>query len=175
MEADKLPEIHGLSEVVEPHFSGARLTKYRTSMVTQPGENYGSVLLAIHAQLQRLDGELFEEQLVAKIPPTDPKYWQFFQPERTCLTENAVYKVLAPALTSLQDEVGIPAEKQFKGERHCARLPAGKQTQAVQSGGNGAHPELVGPVPRPSHRSASEEAAGIRGICATVLQEVRHE
>jgi len=115
MEADKLPEIHGLSEVVEPHFSGARLTKYRTSMVTQPGENYGSVLLAIHDQLQRLDGELFEEQLVAKIPPTDPKYWQFFQPERTCLTENAVYKVLAPALTSLQDEVGIPAEKQFKG------------------------------------------------------------
>ncbi|XP_037711093.1 uncharacterized protein LOC119548080 [Drosophila subpulchrella] len=115
METDKLPEIHGLSEVVEPHFSGARLTKYRTSKVTQPGENYGSVLLAIHAQLQRLDGELFEEQLVAKIPPTDPKYWQFFQPERTCLTENAVYKVLAPALTILQDEVGIPPDKQFKG------------------------------------------------------------
>ncbi|XP_017004728.2 uncharacterized protein [Drosophila takahashii] len=115
MEADKLPVIHDLSEVLEPHFPGARLLSYRTSSLTQPGDNYGSVLMAIQAQLQRSDGELFEEQLVAKVPPTDPKYWQFFQPERTCLTENAVYKILAPALANLQDEAGIPAERQFSG------------------------------------------------------------
>ncbi|XP_033165496.1 uncharacterized protein LOC117144447 [Drosophila mauritiana] len=115
MGADKLPEIRALAEVVKPHFSGARLLNYKTSSLTKPGDNYGSVLLAIHARLQKPNGESFEEQLVAKVPPIDPKYWQFFQPERTCLTENAVYKILAPALAVLQDEAGVPAESQFKG------------------------------------------------------------
>ncbi|XP_017046189.1 uncharacterized protein LOC108091480 [Drosophila ficusphila] len=115
MEADRFPEIRSLCDVVEPHLSGARLLSYQASSLTQPGDNYGSVLLAIHAQLQRPEGGMFEKQLVAKLPPTDPKYWQFFQPERTCPTEIAVYKVLAPALTTLQDEAGIPVESQFKG------------------------------------------------------------
>uniref|UniRef100_A0A6P4EMM4 Uncharacterized protein LOC108044747 n=1 Tax=Drosophila rhopaloa TaxID=1041015 RepID=A0A6P4EMM4_DRORH len=110
----ELPEIRDLSKVVEQHLSGARLLNYRSKSLTQPGDNYGSTLLAIHAQLQRPDGQLLEKELVAKVPPTDPKYWQFFQPERTCLTENAVYKILAPALALLQDEAGIPAESQFK-------------------------------------------------------------
>ncbi|EDV57183.2 uncharacterized protein LOC6542593 [Drosophila erecta] len=115
MGADKLPEIRNLGEVVEPYFSGARLLNYQTSSLTKPGDNYGSVLLAIHAQLQKSNGEEFEEQLVAKVPPTDPQYWQFFQPERTCLAENAFYKILAPALAVLQDEAGVPSESQFKG------------------------------------------------------------
>ncbi|EDW87092.2 uncharacterized protein LOC6526258 [Drosophila yakuba] len=115
MATDKLPDIRELSKVVEPHFSGARLLNYQTSKLTKPGDNYGSVLLAIHAQLQKSNGEQFEEQLVAKVPPSDPKYWQFFQPERTRLAENAVYKILAPALAVLQDEAGVPSESHFKG------------------------------------------------------------
>lgn len=110
-----MPVIQDLAQVVEPHLAGARLLAYRASSLTQPGDNYGSVLLAIHAQLESSRGELFERQLVAKVPPTDPKYWQFFQPERTCLTENAVYKVLAPALVALQEEAGIPEESHFDG------------------------------------------------------------
>ncbi|KAH8237857.1 hypothetical protein KR032_003996 [Drosophila birchii] len=111
-----LPEIRSLGQVIEPHLRGARLLGYQASSLTQAGDNYGSVLLAIKAQLESpRGGEAFEQQLVAKVPPTDPKYWQFFQPERTCLTENAVYQVLAPALVALQEEAGIPGESHFDG------------------------------------------------------------
>ncbi|KAH8357063.1 hypothetical protein KR200_009901 [Drosophila serrata] len=111
-----LPEIQNLGQVIEPHLGGARLLGYQARNLTQPGDNYGSVLLAIQAQLESSPGgEPFEQQLVAKVPPTDPKYWQFFQPERTCLTENAVYQVLAPALVALQGEAGIPEESHFDG------------------------------------------------------------
>ncbi|KAH8260124.1 hypothetical protein KR026_003493, partial [Drosophila bipectinata] len=110
-----LPEIIHFSQVLEPHLSGARLLSYRVSSLTQPGDNYGSVLLAIDAQLELPGGSLSEKQLVAKVPPRDPKFWQFFQPERTCLTENAVYQILAPALTALQTEAGIPEESHFAG------------------------------------------------------------
>ncbi|KAH8413074.1 hypothetical protein KR009_007804 [Drosophila setifemur] len=115
VEEGSLPELRDLSQVIEPHLSGSHLLSFRTSNLTQPGDNYGSVLLALQVQIQSLNGDLFEEQLVAKVPPRDPKFWQFFQPERTCLTENAVYKNLAPALEALQDEAGIPKGSQFKG------------------------------------------------------------
>ncbi|XP_070133035.1 uncharacterized protein [Drosophila bipectinata] len=110
-----LPEIINFSQVLEPHLSGARLLSYRVSSLTQPGDNYGSVLLAIDAQLELPGGSLSEKQLVAKVPPRDPKFWQFFQPERTCLTENAVYQILAPAVTALQTEAGIQEESHFAG------------------------------------------------------------
>ncbi|KAH8282180.1 hypothetical protein KR054_006037 [Drosophila jambulina] len=115
-ETQSLPEIRDLGQVIEPHLGGARLLGYQASSLTQPGDNYGSVLLSIRVQLESSKGgEPFEQQLVAKVPPTDPKYWQFFQPERTCLTENAVYQVLAPALKTLQAEAGIPEESHFDG------------------------------------------------------------
>ncbi|XP_022222454.2 uncharacterized protein LOC111074117 [Drosophila obscura] len=113
---DSLPDICDLGQVIEPHLSGRLLCSYKTNSLTQPGDNYGSVLLSIRAQVQRPDDELYEElNLVAKVPPTDPKYWQFIQPERTCLTENAVYKILAPALAALQEEAGIPQAANFDG------------------------------------------------------------
>ncbi|XP_034668395.1 uncharacterized protein LOC117901664 [Drosophila subobscura] len=113
---DSLPDICDLHQVIEPHLGGGRLRSYQTNSLTQPGDNYGSVLLSIRAQVQRPNGgELYEVNLVAKVPPTDPKYWQFIQPERTCLTENAVYKILAPALATLQAEAGIPQAEHFDG------------------------------------------------------------
>ncbi|KAH8279568.1 hypothetical protein KR018_001732 [Drosophila ironensis] len=114
-EAEELPEIRDLGRVIDPHLSGGHLVSYRTSRLTQPGDNYGSVLLAIHATIQLPNGSVEEKELVAKVPPRDPKFWEFFQPERTCLTENAVYEILAPALVKLQAEAGIPAESHFNG------------------------------------------------------------
>ncbi|XP_017029571.1 uncharacterized protein [Drosophila kikkawai] len=115
-ETQSLPVIKNLNQVIEPHLGGAKLLGYQSKSLTQPGDNYGSILLAIQAQLKSSQAaEPFEQQLVAKVPPTDPKYWQFFQPERTCLTENAVYQVLAPALVALQKEAGIPEESHFDG------------------------------------------------------------
>ncbi|KAH8361005.1 hypothetical protein KR093_007463, partial [Drosophila rubida] len=112
---DILPEIKELSQVIEPYLKGDCLFCYDVTNLTQPGDNYGSVLVSIRAQLQHANGELYLKRFVAKVPPTDEKYWRFIQPERTCLVENAIYKVLAPALTVLQNEAGIPIDKHFDG------------------------------------------------------------
>lgn len=111
----KLPIIKELAQVIEPALNGASLHSYEVDSLTQPGENYGSVLISIRALVQRADGTLFNKQLVAKVPPTDLKYWKFIQPERTCLAENAIYEILAPALIALQEEAGIHKEMQFDG------------------------------------------------------------
>ncbi|XP_060666386.1 uncharacterized protein LOC132798520 isoform X1 [Drosophila nasuta] len=110
-----LPEIQELSQVIEPSLRGDSLFRYDVTNLTQPGDNYGSVLISIRAHLQRPGGELYFKRFVAKVPPTDEKYWRFIQPERTCLVENAIYKILAPALTVLQYEAGIPKDKHFDG------------------------------------------------------------
>lgn len=110
-----LPIIKELGQVIKPALNGASLHSYEVANLTQPGENYGSVLISIRALVQGADGTLFNKRLVAKVPPTDPKYWKFIQPERTCLAENAIYEVLAPELIALQEEAGIPDNMQFDG------------------------------------------------------------
>jgi len=112
---DYLPEIFELAEVIKPFLNGDSLNSYDVSNLTQPGDNYGSVLISVRAQLQRPSGELYFKWFVAKVPPIDDKYWEFIQPERTCLVENAIYQRLAPALSLLQNEAVISREEQFDG------------------------------------------------------------
>lgn len=115
---ENLPTIYDLHHVIEPALKGGRLVSYEVNRLTQPGDNYGSVLISVLVNIQRPDGEFFKKRLVAKVPPTDPKYWQFIQPERTCLAENAIYKTLAPEISLLQTEAEIPEDKQFDGFAH---------------------------------------------------------
>uniref|UniRef100_A0A1B0ADY4 Uncharacterized protein n=1 Tax=Glossina pallidipes TaxID=7398 RepID=A0A1B0ADY4_GLOPL len=84
--------------------------------LTKTGENYGSIMLAITAKVQRLSGDVEELALVAKLPPiTNDFFWNIFQPERICRTEIAVYKYVAPALRQLQWEMGLDEEEIFDG------------------------------------------------------------
>ncbi|EDW71180.2 uncharacterized protein [Drosophila virilis] len=112
---NNLPVIQQLGQVIEPALNGGSLYSYEVESLTQPGDNYGSVLISIRAQIKCPDGKLFAKRFVAKVPPTDPKQWQFIQPERTCLAEIAIYERLAPALTTLQEEAGTPKDAQFDG------------------------------------------------------------
>lgn len=112
---DTLPTIHDLGQVINVALKGGRLISYEVNSLTQPGDHFGSVLMSILANIQQADGELVKKRLVAKVPPTDPKYWQFIQPERTCLAENAIYRTLAPEISLLQTEAEIPEDKQFDG------------------------------------------------------------
>ncbi|XP_023307518.2 uncharacterized protein LOC111689277 [Lucilia cuprina] len=111
-----VPRIIDLPAVIEPHLNGGKLVSYTSRYLTKAGDNYGSVMLAIMANIQKKSGEIEELPLVAKLPPlTNDLFWQMFQPERTCLTENAVYKYLGPAIRSLQLEAGIPENELFDG------------------------------------------------------------
>lgn len=112
----EVPPIADLSTVLEPHLNGGKLVSYTSRYLTKPGENYGSVMLALKANVQKPSGEIEEIPLVAKLPPiTNELFWQMFQPERTCLTENAVYKYLSPAIRTLQLEEGVEESQLFEG------------------------------------------------------------
>lgn len=115
-EMAEIPKIIDLHKVLEPHLNGGTLESYESKYLTKPGDNYGSIMLAIHAKVKQPDDIVDDLPLIAKLPPlTNDLYWQIFQPERTCITENAVYHFLAPELIKLQLEAGVLPTKLFNG------------------------------------------------------------
>ncbi|XP_037711092.1 uncharacterized protein LOC119548078 [Drosophila subpulchrella] len=113
----EVPKITDLAQVIEPHLpEGASLDSYDSRYLTKPGDNYGSIMLAVQAKIRSSDGGVRELPLIAKLPPlTNDLYWQIFQPERTCITENAVYQYLSPELDKLQLQSGILPAHLFDG------------------------------------------------------------
>ncbi|XP_002020945.2 uncharacterized protein LOC6595597 isoform X1 [Drosophila persimilis] len=113
----EVPKITDLHKVIQPYLpEGTTLESYSSCYLTKPGDNYGSVMLAIQAQIKDTDIVVRELPLIAKLPPvTNEIYWQIFQPERTCITENAVYKYLAPELKNLQLKAGVLPAELFDG------------------------------------------------------------
>ncbi|XP_017046188.1 uncharacterized protein LOC108091478 [Drosophila ficusphila] len=113
----EVPKVVDLPQVIEPHLpEGSTLDSYVSRYLTKPGDNYGSIMLAVQAKIRSADGAFQELPLIAKLPPlTNDLYWQIFQPERTCITENAVYQYLSPELDKLQLEAGILPGQLFDG------------------------------------------------------------
>ncbi|XP_034475062.1 uncharacterized protein LOC117782174 [Drosophila innubila] len=112
----EVPQIIDLNKIIEPYLQGAKFVSYESRYLTKPGDNYGSIMLTIDAKIKKTDGIVEELPLIAKLPPlTNDLYWQLFKPERTCLTENSVYKYLAPELEKLQLEAGVLPTKLFDG------------------------------------------------------------
>ncbi|XP_055919223.1 uncharacterized protein LOC129951206 [Eupeodes corollae] len=105
---DKIPEILNLAQVVEPFLRGQKLISFTSKYLTKPGENYGSIMLAICAKLQNSDGSYKKLPLIAKLPPLSSKeLWNLFKPEVTSLRENAIYLDLSPSIRQLQIDSGI--------------------------------------------------------------------
>ncbi|XP_055839495.1 uncharacterized protein LOC129907287 isoform X2 [Episyrphus balteatus] len=103
------PEIKNLAKVVEPHLNGGQLISYSSRFLTKPGDNYGSVMMAISANIRNVDGTIEERPLVAKLPPiTNDLFWNIFNPEVTSLRENAIYENVSQDLLQLQLDRGIP-------------------------------------------------------------------
>ncbi|XP_002087381.3 uncharacterized protein LOC6526259 [Drosophila yakuba] len=113
----EVPEIKNFQQVIEPHLpEGCTLDSYSSSYLTKPGDNYGSIMLSVQAKVRSADGAVTDLPVIAKLPPlTNDLYWQIFQPERTCITENAVYQYLSPELDKLQLESGILPAHLFDG------------------------------------------------------------
>lgn len=120
----KVPSIINLEKIIESNLQNRKILSYQSSYLTQPGDNYGSLMLNIVVKLKSLNKikikteteEEDEEELnlVAKLPPiTNELFWTLFQPQRTCVTENAVYKYLAPAMINIQLMAGISKNSIF--------------------------------------------------------------
>lgn len=103
------PEIKNLASVVDPHLNGGQLISYTSRFLTKPGDNYGSVMLGITANVRQVNGTIEELPLVAKLPPiTNDILWNIFNPEVTSLRENAIYENVSQCLLQIQISRGIP-------------------------------------------------------------------
>ncbi|XP_013103701.2 uncharacterized protein LOC106084516 [Stomoxys calcitrans] len=128
------PKIIDLPSVIEPHLDGGKLISYTSRYLTKAGENYGSIMLAVIANIQKPSGEIEDLPLVAKLPPiTNDFFWKLFKPERTCLTEIVFYRYLSAALRSMQLEEGIEESQLFDGfpQYYGSRISLNPDTELV--------------------------------------------
>lgn len=103
------PQIDNLKELLEPYLDGAKLIDYTTKYLTKPGDNYGSTILALSANIQNIsDDQPTKLELVAKMPPETADFFHMFQVQLTCIKENETYLQIASTLINLQKEANVP-------------------------------------------------------------------
>ncbi|KAF7279862.1 uncharacterized protein LOC143196387 [Rhynchophorus ferrugineus] len=82
----------------------------KTTLLTAPGEHYGSVMLALQVKIKRGNGELQELPLVAKLIPANEMLRKAFDIPVTFKKEVFAYTESIPALVELQREYNVPDE-----------------------------------------------------------------
>ncbi|XP_018561653.1 uncharacterized protein LOC108903829 [Anoplophora glabripennis] len=83
----------------------------RTSLLTAPGEHYGSVMLALEVTMKNSDGNKETLNLVAKLIPANEMLRVAFDIYVTFKKEVFAYTESIPALIELQREYNVPEEK----------------------------------------------------------------
>ncbi|KAJ8939871.1 hypothetical protein NQ314_010959 [Rhamnusium bicolor] len=82
-----------------------------TTLLTAPGEHYGSVMLALDVKIKNLKGKEDTLNLVAKLIPTNAMLRLAFDIYVTFKKEVIAYTLSIPALVELQKEYSVPEEK----------------------------------------------------------------
>lgn len=84
-----------------------RVEQLEWKPLTAPGENFGSVMLAITVALSRTTGKKETMNLVAKLPPTTPYLLELFNSPVTFKKELHFYDSMAKEFAKLQLENGV--------------------------------------------------------------------
>lgn len=111
-------EIKELGALLKTIIGGeVNVIDYNTEPLTEPGENYGSVMLAVKVNVN--DKEL---SLVAKLPPPNPFIRKVFDSPSTFKKEIGFYEIVVPTLQQFQKENGLEPMQifpKFYGGRTC--------------------------------------------------------
>lgn len=117
----KCIELKNLQGLVGPHLEdGLDIVDYSTKSLTALGDNYGSTILAltIHLRPQGTSQEKTME-LVAKMAPTSPMFFQFFQVPFTFPKESSMYTTVAQTLAKHQIEYQVPEKQRLNTFCKC--------------------------------------------------------
>lgn len=89
---------------------GVTVKSFSTKALTSVGDNYGSTMYALSVELKNENSEEEEEslELVAKMLPTNPDFYNMFQVDKTFVKESCIYTIVAPKLRSFQLDKNIP-------------------------------------------------------------------
>ncbi|XP_011171848.1 uncharacterized protein LOC105204463 [Solenopsis invicta] len=90
------------------------VVRYSTKNLLQPGENYGSTILSVHAVIKR-NNEAEEEDLhlIAKMPPPTAFQREIFNPPYTFRKEIFMYEKIIPSYQELEREMGLKENEVF--------------------------------------------------------------
>lgn len=87
------------------------ILEQKTSLLTAPGEHYGSVMLALEVKIKNPEGKEETLNLVAKLIPVNEMLRLAFDIYVTFKKEVFAYSESIPALIALQQEYNVPKEK----------------------------------------------------------------
>lgn len=108
------------------------------SLLTAPGEHYGSVMLAIETKIKRGDGKEEKKHLVAKLLPVNDLLRLAFDIYVTFKKEVVAYTQAIPALVEFQQENNVSKEKymdNFFPKCYGARVSLNDETDKVDDDG----------------------------------------
>lgn len=88
-----------------------KILKYETRALTAPGENYGSVMLALDMTVQEPDSPPKVLHLVAKKIPDNQMLCEVFNIQETVRKEIDMYVQVVPTLAKFQEEYGSNGKK----------------------------------------------------------------
>lgn len=88
------------------------VVRYTTKSLLQPGENYGSTILSVHAVIKHDDKAKEEDlYLVAKMPPPTEFQRQIFDSPYSFKKEIFMYENIVPYYRELEREVGFKEDE----------------------------------------------------------------
>lgn len=121
-------EIRDFETVLNPYLpSKQKIASYHTKCLTKPGDNYGSLLLAVEVVL--MDGEVIN--LVAKMCPPNEWIKKMFNVPVTFKKEANVYKVIAKTLQEFQLESGVNCTTDFFARYYGSRISLNPSSEEV--------------------------------------------
>lgn len=113
--------------------NGQKLVSYETKLLTKPGENYGSLMLAIDVEVRNEDGKKEVLNLVGKMCPQSDFLQQIFNTSITFKKEIGLYMDIVPALERLQVSEGVKKLHDIFPKCYGARISANKFSPDVDS------------------------------------------
>ncbi|RZC41324.1 EcKinase and/or DUF1679 domain containing protein [Asbolus verrucosus] len=112
MVKSKVNNLHGL--LSKSLGSDIEIVDQKTTLLTAPGEHYGSIMLALQIIVKKESGKEQTFHLVAKLIPANEMLRIAFDISVTFKKEVIAYTETIPALNQLQREYKVPDEKLFE-------------------------------------------------------------
>lgn len=103
-------QIKKIDEILLPKYLGSdkEITRCKTTRLTAPGENYGSLMLAIDLTIRNKDdGKEQELHIVGKAVPRNEFIQRMFKTPLTFKKELEFYRTIVPTLQEFQRKNGV--------------------------------------------------------------------
>lgn len=125
-------DINRLDEVLNPYLDGNRkVESFSAKLLTKPGENYGSLMLALNVTTKDGNGKEEILPLVAKMCPPNEWIKKMFNVQLSFKKENSLYEDIAKIMRTFEQEHGLPVLTDFFAQYYGSRISLDPRSDIV--------------------------------------------